>query len=126
MSVLHLLGSRGDGGAETYFVDLVSALHGAGIEQTCAIGRHEGRARALAEAGVVARSFGFGGPIAKPTCCDARESSWDACSSRLLTVATRRSLASTSVLGRGLRRDSSSVSTYSRYPESVGIRPADV
>lgn len=63
MSVLHLLGSRGDGGAETYFVDLVSALHGAGIEQTCAIRPHAARATALAEAGVVARSFGFGGPI---------------------------------------------------------------
>lgn len=63
MSVLHLLGSRGDGGAETYFVDLVSALHGAGIEQTCAIRPHAARATALAEAGVVTRSFGFGGPI---------------------------------------------------------------
>jgi hypothetical protein len=26
MSVLHLLGTAGDGGAETYFVDLVRAL----------------------------------------------------------------------------------------------------
>jgi len=63
MSVLHLLGSRGDGGAETYFVDLVSALHTSGIEQACAIRPNAGRARALAEAGVVSRSFGFGGPV---------------------------------------------------------------
>lgn len=60
MSVLHLLGSRGDGGAETYFVDLVSALHGAGIEETCAIRPHAARAAALAQAGVVTRGFGFG------------------------------------------------------------------
>jgi glycosyltransferase involved in cell wall biosynthesis len=63
MSVLHLLGSRGDGGAETYFVDLVSALQAAGIEETCAIRRHPGRADALAAAGVVARGFNFGGPL---------------------------------------------------------------
>lgn len=63
MSVLHLLGSRGDGGAETYFVDLVSALHDAGMEQGCAIRRHPARAKALAEAGVVTRNFGFGGPL---------------------------------------------------------------
>lgn len=63
MSVLHLLGSDGDGGAETYFVDLVSALHRAGIAEACAIRRHAARARALAEAGVVSRSFGFGNPL---------------------------------------------------------------
>ncbi|MFZ5670543.1 MAG: glycosyltransferase [Pseudomonadota bacterium] len=63
MSVVHLLGSDGDGGAETYFVDLVSALHAAGIEEACAIRRHPGRARALARAGVVAETFGFGGPL---------------------------------------------------------------
>src|SRR5215217_3788877 len=60
MGVLHLLGSRGDGGAETYFVDLVSALHDAGIEEACALRGHPARAKALAEAGVVTRSFGFG------------------------------------------------------------------
>jgi glycosyltransferase involved in cell wall biosynthesis len=63
MSVLHLLGSRGDGGAETYFVDLVSALHAAGIEQACAMREHAGRAAALTEAGVATASFGFGGPL---------------------------------------------------------------
>lgn len=63
MSVLHLLGSRGDGGAETYFVDLVSALHAAGMEQTCALRAHAGRARALSGAGVVTQDFAFGGPL---------------------------------------------------------------
>lgn len=63
MSVLHLLGSGGDGGAETYFVDLVRALHGAGLAQACAIRGHPARADALAAAGVTARSFGFGGPL---------------------------------------------------------------
>ncbi|MDP1874538.1 glycosyltransferase, partial [Phenylobacterium sp.] len=63
MSVLHLLGSGGDGGAETYFVDLVSALHRAGVAEACAIRRHPARSRALAEAGVISRSFGFGGPL---------------------------------------------------------------
>lgn len=63
MSVLHLLGSDGDGGAETYFVDLVRALHRAGVEETCAIRGHGGREQALAEAGVPARTFPFGGPM---------------------------------------------------------------
>jgi hypothetical protein len=63
MSVLHLLGSDGDGGAETYFVDLVSALHRAGVAEACAIRRHAARTTALAEAGVIARTFGFGGPL---------------------------------------------------------------
>lgn len=63
MSVLHLLGSGGDGGAETYFVDLVTALHRAGVAEACAIRRHPARAEALAAAGVVAQSFGFGGPL---------------------------------------------------------------
>jgi hypothetical protein len=33
MSVLHLLGTAGDGGAETYFVDLVTALRRAGVDE---------------------------------------------------------------------------------------------
>jgi glycosyltransferase involved in cell wall biosynthesis len=63
MSVLHLLGSGGDGGAETYFVDLVTALHRAGVAEACAIRAHAARTTALAEAGVVSRTFGFGGPL---------------------------------------------------------------
>ena len=63
MSVLHLLGSRGDGGAETYFVDLVRALHAAGMEQACAVRPHAERSRVLTAAGATVGSFGFGGPI---------------------------------------------------------------
>ncbi len=63
MSVLHLLGSRGDGGAETYFVDLVAALHDAGMAQACALRPHAERTRALTQAGVATGSFGFGGPL---------------------------------------------------------------
>lgn len=63
MSVLHLLGSGGDGGAETYFVDLVSALHRAGVAEACAIRRHGARTKALSEAGVISQTYGFGGPI---------------------------------------------------------------
>ena len=63
MSVLHLLGSGGDGGAETYFVDLVTALHRAGVAEACAIRPHAARTAALAGAGVLARPFSFGGPL---------------------------------------------------------------
>lgn len=63
MSVLHLLGTAGDGGAETYFVDLVTALARAGVPQAVALRRHAGRKTALAAAGVPFRTFGFGGPL---------------------------------------------------------------
>ena len=55
MSVLHLLGTAGDGGAETYFVDLVAALQRAGVGQAAAIRRHPGREAALQAAGVPGR-----------------------------------------------------------------------
>lgn len=75
MSVLHLLGSGGEGGAELYFVQLVSALRPRGPDQAAAgsktpgpdqaaaIRKNPGREKALAAAGVPARTFGFGGPI---------------------------------------------------------------
>ncbi len=43
MSVLHLLGTAGDGGAETYFVDLVAALKRAGVDEAAAIRAHPSR-----------------------------------------------------------------------------------
>ena len=52
MSVLHLLGSAADGGAETYFASLVGALARAGVRQSTAIRRHPARQRAVASAGV--------------------------------------------------------------------------
>src|ERR1700746_99103 len=49
---LHLLGSAGEGGAETYFVDLVRALHAAGLPTSAVIRANAGRERALAAAGL--------------------------------------------------------------------------
>lgn len=63
MSVLHLLGTAADGGAETYFVDLVLALRRAGVDEVVAMRRHEGRARALTGAGVPFKVLSFGGPL---------------------------------------------------------------
>ncbi|HKR89958.1 MAG TPA: glycosyltransferase [Phenylobacterium sp.] len=63
MSVLHLLGTAGDGGAETYFVDLVRALARAGVGQAVALRRHAAREAALKAAGVPVKVLGFGGPI---------------------------------------------------------------
>lgn len=63
MSVLHLLGTAGEGGAETYFVDLVSALSEAGVAQAAAIRAHAGRERALAAAKVPTTTARFGGPL---------------------------------------------------------------
>jgi glycosyltransferase involved in cell wall biosynthesis len=63
MGVLHLLGTAGDGGAETYFVDLVAALSRAGVAQAAAIRKHAGREAALKGLGVPVRTLPFGGPI---------------------------------------------------------------
>lgn len=63
MSILHLLGSAADGGAETYFTSLAAALARGGVREACALRPHAGRQRALAEAGIVAKTFGFGGPL---------------------------------------------------------------
>jgi len=63
MSVLHLMGASGDGGAETYFVDLVQALARGGAEQACAIRPHAARQSALAAAGVPVSLAPFGGPF---------------------------------------------------------------
>ena len=63
MSVLQLLGTSGEGGAETYFVSLAAALAADGVRQAAAIRRHPGRAAALTAAGVPTGVFGFGGPL---------------------------------------------------------------
>lgn len=63
MSVLHLLGTAGEGGAETYFVDLVSALAEAGVAEAVALRGNARREAALAGAGVPAEVLRFGGPI---------------------------------------------------------------
>lgn len=63
MSVLHLLGTAGDGGAETYFVDLVTALKRAGVSEAAAIRSHPSREAALKAAGVPVKVLRFGGPL---------------------------------------------------------------
>jgi len=63
MSVLHLLGTAGEGGAETYFLELVRALAEAGLPQAAAIRRNPHREAALEELGVSVGTFRFGGPI---------------------------------------------------------------
>src|SRR5689334_17574429 len=63
MSILHLLGTAGEGGAETYFVDLVTALSNAGVRQAAAVRRHPSREGALTAAGVPVEVFGFSGPL---------------------------------------------------------------
>ncbi|WP_397396073.1 glycosyltransferase [Phenylobacterium sp.] len=63
MSVLHLLGTAGEGGAETYFVDLVTGLAGSGQAQAAALRPNAARQAALASAGVPVRELRFGGPL---------------------------------------------------------------
>jgi len=63
MSVLHLLGTAGEGGAETYFVDLLGALARAGLTQAAAIRPNPNREAALARAGVATTTLRFGGPL---------------------------------------------------------------
>ncbi|MDP1617286.1 glycosyltransferase [Phenylobacterium sp.] len=63
MSVLHLLGTAGEGGAETYFVDLVRALASDGVAQAAALRPHARREAVLAGDGVAVETFGFGGPL---------------------------------------------------------------
>ncbi|HET6971479.1 MAG TPA: glycosyltransferase, partial [Phenylobacterium sp.] len=63
MSVLHLLGTAGEGGAETYFVDLVTALKRAGVDEAAAIRGNVAREARLKTAGVPVKVLRFGGPI---------------------------------------------------------------
>lgn len=63
MSVLHLLGTAGEGGAETYFIDLVGALARSGLDQACAIRANANREAALERMNVACGLFRFGGPV---------------------------------------------------------------
>ena len=63
MSVLHLLGTAGEGGAETYFVDLARALARSGLAQAAAVRRNTEREAQLAAAGIPVRRLQFGGPL---------------------------------------------------------------
>jgi glycosyltransferase involved in cell wall biosynthesis len=63
MSVLHLLGTAGEGGAETYFVDLLKALRRAGVAEAAVIRGNAQREARLKAAGVPVKVLRFGGPI---------------------------------------------------------------
>lgn len=63
MSVLHLLGTAGEGGAETYFVDLLKALKRSGVSEAAAIRGNPARETQLKEVGVPVKVLRFGGPI---------------------------------------------------------------
>lgn len=62
MTVLHLLGTAGEGGAETYFLDLVTSLARSGQSQAAATRPNTHREKTLAAAGVPVGLFRFGGP----------------------------------------------------------------
>lgn len=59
MTVLHLLGSRGDGGAETYFLSLIEALKATGEPQAAAIRAHPAREAALRALEIPTRTYLF-------------------------------------------------------------------
>jgi glycosyltransferase involved in cell wall biosynthesis len=61
MSVLHLLGSAKDGGAETYFLALVEAMARAGLDEACAIRAHTGREMRLEELAIPTSVLPFHG-----------------------------------------------------------------
>jgi glycosyltransferase involved in cell wall biosynthesis len=63
MSVLHLLGTAGEGGAETYFVDLLEALHRADVAQAAAIRANPTREARLKQTGIPVKVLRFGGPL---------------------------------------------------------------
>ncbi len=59
MTILHLLGAPGEGGAETYFLSLIEALKATGEPQAATIRSHPARERALAAMGVPTRTLPF-------------------------------------------------------------------
>ena len=63
MTVLHLLGSPGDGGAETYFLSLAQALKDDGLSQAVAMHAHAGREAAMQAMGVPATVMPFDAPF---------------------------------------------------------------
>jgi glycosyltransferase involved in cell wall biosynthesis len=63
MKAVQLLGSAKDGGAETYFLALVEALHESGLEEACVLRPHASRERRLKAMGVPTVEAGFAGPL---------------------------------------------------------------
>jgi glycosyltransferase involved in cell wall biosynthesis len=63
MTVLHLLGSPGDGGAETYFLSLAEALKADGLSQAVALHANTGREAALRSLDISATVMPFDAPF---------------------------------------------------------------
>ena len=63
MRVFQVMAGATAGGAETYFIDLVLALHRAGLDQRVAIRRDARRAAALRQGGLDPIELSFGGPL---------------------------------------------------------------
>lgn len=63
MSLIQVLGSDANGGAEAYFVSLVRAFQRAGLKQAAAIRAHGGRAAALRAMNVSTQVLPFSKPI---------------------------------------------------------------
>ncbi len=63
MTVLHLLGSPGDGGAETYFLSLAEALKTDGLDQAVAMHANAGREAALHAMNLPVTVMPFGAPF---------------------------------------------------------------
>ncbi len=63
MRVLQAMAGAAHGGAETYFVDMVTALHRAGLDQTVVIRTNPERAGVLRDAGIDPYQLPFGGPL---------------------------------------------------------------
>jgi glycosyltransferase involved in cell wall biosynthesis len=63
MTVLHLLGSPGDGGAETYFLSLAEALKADGLSQAVAMHANAGRQAALQAMNIPATVMPFDAPF---------------------------------------------------------------
>jgi glycosyltransferase involved in cell wall biosynthesis len=61
VKVLQVMAGAALGGAETYFVDMVTALHRAGLDQKVVIRRNARRAAGLREAGIDPVELPFGG-----------------------------------------------------------------
>jgi glycosyltransferase involved in cell wall biosynthesis len=59
--IMQVMAGAAHGGAETFFVDLVTALHEAGFPQRAVIRRNAERAAILRSAGVEVTELGFGG-----------------------------------------------------------------
>ncbi|MBT3793605.1 MAG: glycosyltransferase [Rhodospirillales bacterium] len=61
MRVLQIMAGAEHGGAETYFVDMVIALHRVGLEQKVVIRKNAARAAQLRDAGLDVAELAFGG-----------------------------------------------------------------